>query len=123
MQIKTYLQILSVTRQIFCGFIQGTCLCPVIRLYYTSVPLINSIYVPYPLLYIFFCFCINYANEVYLHRDSIFSVEKCNYNKAYANLKIAKKNMAVMTDTFFENLLLYALMSNLCKLCIYLHNN
>ena len=96
-------------------------LCPVIYVCTIRLYPLSTLYVPYLSLYISLCFCINYANEVYLH--SIFSVEKCNYIKhTHANLKIAKKNTAVMIDTFFSRIC-YALMSNLCKLRIHLHNN
>ena len=126
MQIKTYLHIYRVSpcRNSF-RFIQGTVLCPVmyvctIRLY----PLSTLLWFIYLSIYISFCFCINYANERYLHRGRVSFRKKSVIiiRHAHANLKIDKKNTAVMCYTFFKNLQLYALMSNLCKLDIYLPN-
>ena len=112
MQIKTYLHRYRVSSCIiFFRFIQrNTCA----QLYVCTIRL-------YPLSTL--CFCINYANEGYLHRGRVsFRLTSVIITRhTHANLKIAKKNTAVMID-FFENLLLYARMSNLCKLCIYLHN-
>ena len=93
---------------------------------YTSV---LYVCIPYQLyydsslsLYISFCVCINYANEGYLHRaKSIFSVEKCDYNKACpCKFEIVTKYGGYDWHFFQESA--SALMSNLCKLAIYLHN-
>ena len=118
MQIKTYLHrywVSPITMHTLFSDLSKEHMCPVIHF-------VLVVYTPYQLN----VFCINYANEGYLHRSRVsFRLESVIITRhTHAHLKIAKKNTAVMIHFFFlENLLSYALMFNLCKLCIYLHNN
>ena len=93
MQIKTYLhryRVSPITMHILFFDLSKEHLCPVIR----TIRL-------YPLSTL--CFCINYANEGYLHRGRVsFRLKSVIITRhTHANLKIAKENTAVMIDFFF----------------------